>query len=279
MKTLRHTLPLAVFAGLLCPAGLAAPTSLHTFEPSSVQDDDDDEEKEKPDKREEIEELLEKLDDHVKARGDEDTEAVALIDELVTEFPESGPKDRKSIVKQLTKHFKVKRKPTDEGLLDNKLFIATAVALGEMAPESVDSLTKYAEHKTFDKNVQVKRALVLALGTTKHEDAVEPLQDFLRHHEAQLQAAAAESLGGFTHLEQKERKEIFESIMKEVIRVKNIIDVNQVDPIERKRYDTIAGPMLTAMQELSGFEARDPNAFRDWWNDNKKKDWDEGKDD
>ena len=66
-------------------------------------------------------------------------------------------------------------------------------------------------------------------------------------------------------------------MLDQLTRVKNIIDVNQVDPIERKRYDIIAGPMLTSLQVLSGNdEIRDPTEFRRWWNNNKKKDWDEG---
>lgn len=285
MTTIRRTIPTVAALGWLLAAASAAPSieanaTLHSFsaQPTSWLAQDDDE-KEKPDKRDEIKEMIDTLDDHVKKKGKEDAEALALIDKLLTEFPESGPKDRKSIVKQMTSHFKVKRKQTKEGLLDNKLFNASAVAMGRMAPESTKELIKWVGHKSLAKNVEVKRTIVLALGNTGDEDAVSPLMDLLKNHEARIQAAAAESLGKFDGVDQKLRKKMFEAIMKEIIRVKNIIDVEQVDQIERKRYDTIAGPMLTSMQTLSGHDARDPNAFRDWWNDNKRKDWDDGKDD
>ncbi len=279
---MRHVItaaPLALALFLAAPAQAAPSVSveLAAGAPSATQDGKGEEKK--PDKRKEIKEMLSTFKGHVSKRGAEDAEAIAIIDELLQEFPESGPKDRKAIVKELSACFKLKRKMTKEGLLDNKLFNACAISMGRMGPESVKDLAKWAEHKNFDKNYDVKTKLVLSLGMTEDEDAIEPLIDFLPHHDAKVQAAAAEALGHYGELELKKRKKIFKKVLDELTRVKNMIDVDQVDPIERNRYDVIAGPMLTTLQVLSGQEIRDPLKFRTWWNKNKKKDWDEGNDD
>ena len=147
-----------------------------------------------------------------------------------------------------------------------------------MGPESVKDLSNWIDHKSFLKDTDTRRALIIALGMTKSDKAVDPLVDLLTNHAPQVQAAAAEALGQFDFLKQKERKAVFKKILDVLTQVKNAIAVDQVDPIERDRYDTIAAPMLTTLQLLSGHDARDPLVFRRWWNDNKKKNWDKGKD-
>ncbi len=273
LSSITLALVLVTAPGATAPVPAPAPDLSAPF--ASFQDDD---EEKKPDKRDEIKEALKALKGHIAKKGAEDTQATEIIDELLQEFPKSGPKDRKAIVKGLSACLKVKRKPTKEGLTDNKLFAASAIALGRMGPESVKDLSKWAEHKTFSKDLATRRLLILALGNTKDDDAVGPLVDMLTNHEPQIQAAAAEALGQFDHLDQKERKKVFKKVLDVITQVKNALDVGQTDPIVRERYDTIAGPMLTTLQILSGNDSRDPAVFRKWWNNNKKKDWDKGKD-
>lgn len=250
---------------------LAPATELTSATLGFVSQDD---ESEKPDKREEIKVALGELKDHINANGKEDAQALAIIDTLLKEFPESGKKDRKAIVKGISASLKKKRKATKEGVVDNKLHIASATALGRMGPESVKGLITFMGHKNFAKEYAGKRALILALGNTKDEDAVDDLTDVLSHHEPQIQAAAAEALQQFAGSDSKVRKVIFKEILDQLSLVKNSLDINQTDPIVRQRYDAIAGPMLRSMQDLSGHEENDPMAYRSWWNDNKKRDWD-----
>lgn len=271
---MKKTLPLITLALAAAGSALALPHGA----PSPVQppgpflQDDDDEEK--PDKRPEIEALLEELDDHVKEKGDEDAEAVVIIEKLVKEFPESGPRDRKDIVKEISKSLKARRRPNKDGLMNTVLHEAAAKALGEMGPESVKDLTRWIDHKSFEDKNPVRVQLILSLGRTKDEDGVDPLVDLLTNHDPEIQAATANALSNFIHLKEKERKEIFKEVLDEITRVRNIIDVENVDQIERKRYDVIAAPMIRTLQELSGnTDIRDPLKFRSWWNDNKHEDW------
>ena len=76
-----------------------APTLPLVPTPALVLTQDD----EKPDKREEVKELLDTFSGHCKKRGAEDLEAIGVVDALLKEFPESGPKDRKAIVAGLGK--------------------------------------------------------------------------------------------------------------------------------------------------------------------------------
>ena len=265
------TSTLLALCWLLLP-GVPIVASAHADPASApvLAQDDEEEEKEKPDKRPEIKALIDELDDHVGDRGKKDVEAVVVIEKLAEEFPESGPKDRKAIVKALGKCMKAKRKPTRDGVQDRTLHERTAEALGTMGPESVKTLKQWIDHKSFAKNTPVRVKMVLSLGKTRDEDAVDTLVDLLPNHDAEIQAAAATGLSFFTHLKAKERKAIFKEVLDEITRVKNIIDIDQVDPIKRKRYDVISRPMIRTLQELSGnSEIQDPQKFLSWRNDHK----------
>ncbi len=100
-----------------------------------------------PDKRPEVKELLDQLKGHADKRGDEDREAIGVIDKLLQEFPQSGPKDRGAIVKALGKCFEEKRQDLEDGVKNNQLFLASAVALGEMGADAKKTITKYIGNK------------------------------------------------------------------------------------------------------------------------------------
>ncbi|HIF41003.1 MAG TPA: HEAT repeat domain-containing protein [Planctomycetes bacterium] len=251
-------------------ASISTPISAPGFLGRLVQDDED----EKPDKRPEVKEILGRLKDHATARlGKEDTEAVAVVDELLAEFPKSGLKDRASIAKGLSDCFKQKR-PEKDGVFPNKLFIASAVAMGHMGPESAKLLQGWIGHKTHRKDLTLQRQLILALGKTKDVKSVKTLTDLITDKDPPIQGAAAEALGNFVHLKSKERKKIFEEILKTLTSARNSVDSDPLDTIARQAYDAIAAPMITTLQDLSGHDERKPSEWRRWWNKNKKKDWD-----
>jgi len=232
---------------------------------------------EKPDKREEVKELLDTFSGHCKKRGAEDLEAIGVVDALLKEFPESGPKDRKAIVSGLGKAFKEKRREDSNGVRDNKLYLAVGVALGEMGPESTAELLSWIQHKTHRKDLALQRVLILSLGKNKDEKkGKKALIDLLVHKDPPVQAATAEALGNYTHLDHKGRKEVFEEILKVLTSVSNAKDSDVNNRIARERYDVIAAPMITTLQDLSGANVREPSAWRTWWNKNKKRNWDKG---
>lgn len=268
---MKRLAPLAFLAfPLVALPAAAAPLAPSPGTSLSVQDDD-----EKPDRRPEIKELCNKLKDHARARGKEDREAVATVDELVQEFPKSGPKDRASIVKEISNCFKQKRRPNKEGVRDNQLFLASSVALGEMGPESVKVISTWIGHKDHDDDLEVQSRLILSLGKTKDEDAVKPLLDLLSNHQPIVQAKTAEALANFTHLELKDRKEIFKEVLDQFTAIKSRVDTDPNDTTARDRYDAVRAPMRSTLQAMSGQDFSQPSEWRSWWNNNKKKNWDE----
>lgn len=253
---------------------LAPPTTvLQPPMPRAVVEDDE----ELPDKRPEVKELIDNLKDHVGERGQEDKEVVDTIDLLVAEFPNSGPRDRKAIIKALDKVLKAKRKERDEGP-DNGIHIAAGTALGTMGPESVKTLVGWIDKKPHEKDMAVQRALILALGRTADEGGVKILHDLMRHDRPEVQAATAEAIANYASAEQETRKELFKTCLDVLMSIRSILDQDQANIIERDRWDVISGPIFSTLSTLSGFRGNqgDAHAWQHWWNKNKKEDWDEG---
>jgi hypothetical protein len=254
----------------LCSAPLSDPTvaAATPLPVRTVQD-----EEEVPDKRPEIKELLARLKEHAGKRGEEDREAVQVIDNLLGEFPKCGPKDRGSIAKGLGQCFEEKRQELSEGVPDNQLYMAAAVALGEMGGDATEVLSKYIGHKRHDKNLSLQRTLILSLGKTKDVDGVKTLQKLLNDKENLIISAAAEALGEFKEAPQKVRKEIFNELLKLLVTTKALKEQDINDIQSREKYDVIAAPITTSLQLLSGHDERKPEEWQHWWNKNKKEDW------
>jgi hypothetical protein len=250
-------------------AGVAAHATPASSAGTELRQDDP-----KPDKREAVKELCAKFKAHIKERGKEDREATAVLDLLLKEFPASGPKDRETIVKAIGDAFKERRKPTAEGVRDNKLHLSAAIALGECGPECVAVLVPWVGHKDHRDDMQLQRELILSLGKSKDKAAVKPLTDLLVHHQATVQAATSEALVNFAHLPLADRKEIFKEVLDQITQIKGQVDSDPNDTTERERYDAVRAPMRSVLQVMSKQDFSEPSEWRSWWNNNKAKDWD-----
>jgi HEAT repeat protein len=227
------------------------------------------------DERPEVEALLDELKTHVKEKGEKDPEAIGVLDKLVTEFPGSGPKDRAAIVAAVEDCLDVKRtKELEEGVPDDRLYQAAAVALGTMGPESVKPLIGLIGDKAHRKNMRLQQALALSLGKTKSPDALKTLLGLMKHKDAPMQAAGADALANYHDAPLDTRKEIFEELLKTMMDQRARTD-NVTDQEAQERWNVISGPILQTLQKLTGHAETDPVQWQSWWNDNKKKDWDE----
>jgi hypothetical protein len=266
---IRSLLLIVLCTSASAPNSMAATPSSEVLTVSALQDE------ETPDKRPEIKEMLATLKGHIGKRGTEDREAVGVIDQLLQEFPQSGPKDRAAIVKGLSKCFEVKRQDLDDGVKNNQLFLASAVALGEMGKDATKTLEKWIGNKKHRKDIQLQRRLILSLGKTKDVGAVKKLLDLLNDNHNIIVGATAEALSQFEEAPQKVRKEIFNDLLKMMMTTKAMKDANASDIVAREKWDVIAAPIITTLQAMSGHDERKPEEWQRWWNKNKKKDWDE----
>jgi len=225
------------------------------------------------DERPEVKALLDELGDLIKGKGEKDDEAIQTLDKLWQEFPSSGPKDRTAIVKGFANCFDVKRtKEIEEGVPDNRLYLASATALGNMGPESVKPLMSLIGDKAHRKDARLQQTLTLSLGKTKSPDALKTLLGLLKHKDAPMQAAGAEALGNYSDAPLQTRKDIFEELLKAMMDQKaKKEDVTNQEAQER--WNTISGPIIETLQKLTGQVESDPEMWQRWWNDNKKKDW------
>ncbi len=261
---LRHLVPLIVLCSATAPAW-SAPAPVASFARAD----------EVPDKRPEVEKLCEQMKANVAKGGAEDQDAVAVVDKLLTEYKNSGPKDRAMIVAALSKNFEAKRRENEAGVRDNRIFRASAAALGQMGTDATKAITKWIGAKDHKKDIPVQSDLIHALGKTKDKAAVPDLIGLLEHKDAPLVGAAADALAEFVDSDLETRKKAFEGMLKVLMSAKGAKDSNVNDGIARDRYDTIASPIITSLTRLSKHDERDPDKWQNWWNKNKGKNWDE----
>ncbi|MCE9593962.1 MAG: HEAT repeat domain-containing protein [Planctomycetes bacterium] len=254
------------------PSSVAAPVEASVAQDKPVENTN-------PDNRPEIKQLIVDLDAHIDKRGKEDHEAVGVIDQMLQQFPKCGPKDRVAVVAALDKCFSAKRQENAEGVRDNKLFLAAAVALRDMAPESPKVLMTWINSKDHRKDLVLQEKLIQSLGKTKDENGRKFLIKLLNDKSPRILAASAEALGEYEGSELKYRKETFEELLKLMMEAKAANDAGQAssqqtDPVATEKYNTIAAPIISTLQKLSKHEEHDPNEWQRWWNKNKKEDWD-----
>jgi hypothetical protein len=228
------------------------------------------------DKRPEVAELVGKLEALIVKKGAGDMDAIGVIDQLNQEFPQSGPKDKASIIKAIGKCFEQKRlEPGEDKAVDNKLNLAAATVLGHMGPESVKTLIAWIGHKNLKKDLAVQQRLIRSLGRTHDKDGIKTLVSKLEDKDSPIVSAAAEALGDFSGADLATRKTLFEALLKTLMSAKGAKDQNINDTTARDRYDVIAAALVTSLGKLSKHDEREPEKWQTWWNKNRTADWDE----
>ena len=223
--------------------------------------------------------MLKELKDHAGKRGKEDEEAGAIIETLMAEFPKSGPKDQESIAKGISACLKEKRKQDKEGNYDNALYGKAAFTLGTMGELGAKELVKWVGNKQHRGNLALQTELIKSLGKTKSPVGIKTLTDLLGNKDHAIEAEAAKALFHFHELELKERKKIFNEVLKSLMSAKNAKDADTTnqDATAQARYAAVSAPMISTLESLSGHKEDTPEAWQSWWNKNKKDDWDKDK--
>jgi hypothetical protein len=238
---------------------------------------------EAPDKRPEVASMIEKLDKHVDKHGAEDADAITLVGQLAGEFTKSGPKDKSSIVTAMGKCIEAPRTEPKKGEFNDKLAIAAADVLGQMGPESVATLITWIGNKNVRRDIALQRQLVLSLGKTRDKEGIKTLTLSLENKDAPVVAAAAEAIGEFGDAKLDVRKELFSSVLKNLMSAKNAKDAESQSTggpkgsIATERYDTVAAPLMTTLHKLTKHDESTPEGWEHWWNKNRQANWDSSK--
>lgn len=228
------------------------------------------------DEREDVRELLGELDEHVGRKGEADEAAIGVLDRLLVLYPELGSKDRRAIVEAAAECVTVRRtRELEPGVADERLHLAAAVALGEMAPESVEALVDLLRERRLRRNLEVRAEIARSLGKTRDPRGVDPLLDLLGEDEPELIGAAATALALQRKAPQEMRKEIFEEVLERFLEEREALEKEgEDDPAAQRRWAALSGPMIEALQRLSGHQERAAAAWSAWWEENRESDWD-----
>ncbi len=234
-------------------------------------------EDERPDKRPEIASMLEILADKVGASNREDpSESVAIkaIRDLGSEWFGSGDKDRGAIVRGLDRVFLANRRADKDGGRETLIFREAAKALGRARDEGAKKLDRWIGHPKHRGDIALQVELITALGRTQSDKGIKTLEGLLNENTPELLAAAATALGNFAGKELKVRKNLFESLLKTAESTRENARGN--DSTANALWRALGGPAQSSMRSLSGAEESSTEAWRRWWNKNKRKNWDEG---
>jgi len=231
-----------------------------------------------PDQREDIAERLAAFDDLVKQihkqREPDAAPAVSMLDGFLSDFESLGPLDRVSMVESLGKALEVKRiYENEDGEPQVQLYYATVVALGEMGPECVKPLSEALGRKAFQKLPGMLVAMAESLGQAAHLSAFKPLNKLLSHKDLEVFAAAARALGQLQGMSEKERKDLFKRLLKDLAGFRSKVDDDPEDVDAYQNWGIVSGALLDAMTNLAGHEEKTLAGWEAWWDAHRKKTW------
>ena len=218
-----------------------------------------------------IAETLAALEAALHPRHEDPAAARRAVAELQLAFADAEPRERRSIARGLEDVYD-EVDPADPRW--RTVALEAAGALGTMGAYGRESLEDLLDDEDHEEDTGLRRRWLLALGRTGEARAIRTLERHLESAEWAIQAAAAEALGEFTHLPQDERKEVFYSLLKNLLDAWRPTNLAPFDQFARHRYDAVVGPITTSLQRLSGHDERDPQAWQTYWNEHKRSDWD-----
>ena len=82
------------------------------------------------------------------------------------------------------------------------------------------------------------------------------------------------ALGEFAHLDHKNRKAIFEDLLKLLMSAQADYQSDPDGTSSAERWRRVPGPCQRSMKKLSGANEGSPNKWQRWWNKNKNRNWD-----
>lgn len=227
----------------------------------------------KADNDKEVAALIKEMKAHVAAKRDD--EAIKSMDQLLTKFPECGPKDRNAIADAIGKNLDAQRLVAEDSKEQPKIFVSSVVALGQLGELGSKLLQNAYERREWKKDVPFRGRILQLIGGTKDPGAVEFLLKKLEDKDHLIVADTATGLGSYSSSPEELRKKIVERLVKTI----NSAQGAGADPSTpqgaemKRRYETIAPAIIDSLQKLTNQSLRDAREWETWWNKNKSKSW------
>lgn len=227
-----------------------------------------------PDDRPAVEAMLEELAELVKKSSREDPRerrAVGVIQSLGEEWKRSGEGDRDDIVRGLDRVFLAKRRPNKDGSQATGIYVAAAKALGRAEDDGAKKLVRWIGNRRHKDDVELQSELVLALGKTRSDAAIDTLEDLLDEDVPEVLGATAKAIGEMSGKDQKVRKRLFESLLKTMESAQE--NARSQDSTAQALWGALNGSGSATLGKLSGTRQNGTVAWRRWWNKNKRASW------
>jgi len=150
----------------------------------------------------------------------------------------------------------------------------------EHAPTLVAPLAALLDAKPFRRDFDLRKRIARALAVMADFQAVTPLGGLVRTDEdANVVAVAAGSLATYAEAPLVLRKDAVKRLIDTYTTTYNLMlsmkpDQKVIAGVMQKRWKIYARPIRVALQALTAQQITRPQAWRTWWNKNKKKrDW------
>lgn len=218
-------------------------------------------------------------------KGSKDTEAKEIIDKILQKFDTLHPKDKSDYAKAISQSLlskKCKRKPEQAGIYRTTIF-----ALGRLGKHGGRYLAKAFDNKSKFKGKKPwlnLRALMLEhLGRTKDKKYIDFLLDVaLKDPNDSLMSSAGGALKHYKDMPLKVRKPMVKQLIKKFAQVYDNANTNldsgdMTRQTWERRLAAVSDPWNTALQALTKQRIRSPNKWNNFWNKEKKSNWDKPK--
>ena len=213
-----------------------------------------------------------KSDDEV--RDESVQNVVATIDVLTGSFADFDDKQKKEVIKGISKVFSTRTHDRGGDTSGDKIYMAAAAAFSEMGPDAEKMLKKAMKTKHLEKKIDVQELIIEAIGNHKNEKNIDMFIKLLVDDDAKIVRAAVNALGQYHESDAKVRKKVAEGLVKQYANTHSL-DLREKgrNPVWRERLTTIEVPMNEALAKLTLQSFQSAPDWEKWYNDNRSKRW------
>ena len=216
-----------------------------------------------------------KFEEHLSEK--DDALAALSLQQGAKEAAGLDPRIRRKLATAMLRGLNQRR---EEG--EDQLFLAVVRALPHLGEDGDKALRKAFSHVNVEKRVDVLAAAVEGFGSLGSPRNIKTLRGYLFHAEPKVVAGAARGFAHYRGAEERERKEIVDTLVKQYSAIyKNSIQTGSRDRepgqrlprVDEERYKVVKADFDATLAALTGQKLVGSDAFYRWFNENRKRKW------